>query len=105
MEVRVVSIDDWIQDQDIAIVDLLWMDVQGAEADVFRGMVKTQPNGRLIYTEYSNEELYEGQPSLVELMALLPDYELVKRFQQDVLLKRRRDPGSDNPCPVNQGTR
>ncbi|MEB3265251.1 MAG: FkbM family methyltransferase [Cyanobacteriota bacterium] len=105
MEVPVVSIDHWIQDQDIAKVDLLWMDVQGAEADVFRGMVKTQPNVRLIYTEYSNEELYEGQPSLDELMALLPDYEVVKRFQQDVLLKRRRDPGSDSPYPVNQGTR
>lgn len=89
MEVPVVSIDDWIQDQEIGVVDLVWMDVQGAEADVFRGMVHTLPRVRLIYTEYSNEELYEGQPSLGELLAMLPEFEVVEQFEQDVLLRRR----------------
>ncbi len=45
---------------------------------------------RFIDTEYSNEELYEGQPNLEQLLALLPDFEVIEQYQQDVLLQRRR---------------
>lgn len=90
LEVDVVTIDDWIRGQSLETIDLVWMDVQGAEGDVFRGMVNTLPRVRFIYTEYSNEELYEGQPNLEQLLALLPDFEVIEQYQQDVLLQRRR---------------
>ena len=40
------------------------MDVQGAERDVLQGSNTMLSNIGYIYTEYSNEELYEGQLDL-----------------------------------------
>ena len=41
---------------------------------------------RYLYTEYSNDELYEGEPDLATLLAMLPGFSVVKRYRFDVLL-------------------
>ena len=65
------------------------MDVQGAEADVIAGASRTLEKVSFIYAEYSNRELYEGQLDLPGLRAALPQYRVVKRFHQDVLMERK----------------
>lgn len=84
------TLDSWCEAQDIDHIDLIWMDVQGAEIDVFRGAEKTLARTRYIYTEYSNLELYKGQYNLRRLMRHLKHYEIVARYPTDVLLRNTR---------------
>ena len=39
------------------------------------------------HCEYSNEELYEGEPTLERLLELMPGFEIVHRLPDDVLLR------------------
>ena len=90
--VSTCRLDDWCADNDIKQVDFIWMDVQGAEGDVIKGASKTLQKTRFLYTEYNNNELYEGQPSLKSLLALLPSFKVVTRYPDDVLLKNTKLP-------------
>ena len=82
-------LDDWCVENGIHQVDFIWMDVQGAEGDVIRGAECILQKTRFLYTEYSNTETYEGQPSLKDLLAQLPSFAIVAQYPQDVLLRNR----------------
>ena len=88
--VSTCRLDDWCAANDIKQIDFIWMDVQGAEGDVIKGASKTLQKTRFLYTEYNNKELYEGQPSLKSLLALLPSFKAVARYPEDVLLKNMK---------------
>ena len=83
-------LDDWCAANGVSQIDFIWMDVQGAEADVIAGAPNILQKTRFLYTEYSNNELYEGQVSLRKLLALLPSFEVVTRYPGDVLLRNRK---------------
>ena len=70
-------------------IDFIWADVQGAEGDMIRGGQRALAKTRFLYTEYCNRELYEGQLSLRQMLGLLPEFEVVRRFPNDVLLENR----------------
>lgn len=70
-------------------VDLLWVDIQGAERDMIAGGTETLKRTRFIMIEAEEVEMYEGQALKPELLALLPDFEVVEDFGYNVLLKRR----------------
>lgn len=91
IEVPTSTLDKVCEDQDIGPVDFIWMDVQGAELDVLRGAVRTLPRTRFIYTEYSNRELYKGQPSLRDLVGYLRDFELIFRYPGDALFRNKKE--------------
>lgn len=102
LEVPMVAIDDWAREHPVERIDLVWMDVQGAERDVLTGMRETLPRVRFLYTEFSDDELYAGQPDLAEILDMLPEFEVLERFPGDVLLRRReegRAPVSRVPDP------
>ncbi|WP_445219912.1 FkbM family methyltransferase [Bradyrhizobium sp. Pa8] len=84
-------LDDWSSEANLNKIDLIWMDVQGAESDVIAGGSRTLSNTRFIYTEYSDRELYEGQLSLQAILELLPSFEVVRLYPRavegDVLLR------------------
>lgn len=88
--VQTLTLDDWCSQNDITNVDFIWMDVQGAEGDVIAGARNILQKTRFLYTEYSNNELYEGQLSLKQLMALLPLFDIIAKYPGDVLLRNRR---------------
>lgn len=90
IDVTVTRLDSWRKQQAVEAVDFIWADVQGAEGDLIKGARETLANTRYFYTEYSNRELYEGQLGLRDLLSLLPDFEVVHRYQHDVLLRNRR---------------
>jgi FkbM family methyltransferase len=90
VEVDLVALDTFCDERRIERVDFLWADVQGAERDVVRGGLRTLRNTRYVYMEYSDEELYEGQATLAELLALLPDFRVLELWPEDVLLENRR---------------
>jgi FkbM family methyltransferase len=81
------TLDSWVRDEGLDVIDLIWADVQGAEVNLIAGGKEALRNTRYFYTEYSNTELYEGQINLKQLLALLPDFHVVRRYEKDVLLK------------------
>lgn len=84
------TLDSWVREKEIGVIDFIWADVQGAEVDLIAGGKAALNNARYFYTEYSNTELYEGQVNLRQLLDLLPDFRVVRRYENDVLLKNVR---------------
>ena len=64
-----------------------WADMQGAEGQLAIAGAQTLARTRFMYCEYSNEELYEGEPTLERLLELMPTFEIVHRLPDDVLLR------------------
>jgi FkbM family methyltransferase len=87
--VRTMRLDTWCREEGVTRIDLIWADVQGAEENLINGAREALRRTRYFYTEYSDRELYEGQIGLREIMNLLPDFEVLRRFANDVLLKNR----------------
>ncbi len=88
--VKTTTLDAWCAEHGIETIDFIWMDVQGAELDVFRGGNNMLSKTRFIYTEYSNRELYEGQATLRLLLKHLKNFQALVRYPEDILLKNQR---------------
>ncbi len=84
------SLDSWFRQIEIKRIDLIWADVQGAEVDLIKGGQHALSSTRYLYTEYSNQELYEGQITLAGILELLPDWQVVGAYDSNVLLQNRR---------------
>jgi len=84
--------DRLAREESLFPVTLLWADVQGAERQLIKGAHSTLVRTRYFYTEFSNEELYEGQLSLKELLSMLPNFRIEKIWTNDVLLVNRKAP-------------
>jgi FkbM family methyltransferase len=88
--VPIITLDDWSKRHQIAAADFIWADVQGAESDLVEGAARFLRSSRYFYTEYSNDEWYEGQITLADLLEKLPDFDLVRRYAMDALFKNKR---------------
>ena len=85
--VESVTLDTWTSREGLGTIDLIWADVQGAERDVIEGGAASLQRTRLLFLEYSNNEQYEGQATLAELLALLPNWRVLRDYGTDVLLE------------------
>jgi len=90
--VKSITLDKFCEDKNIELIDFIWADVQGAEENLILGGLNTlNKKVKYFYTEYSNKEYYEGQLKLDSLLNLLGDnWELIRDFGSDVLLKNKR---------------
>lgn len=73
-------------------IDLLWVDIQGAEGDMILGGRKSLERTRYLFMEVECEEMYHGQALRDDLIAMLPNWKLIEDFGENVLL--------ENTCPV-----
>lgn len=87
IEVPIVRLDDWANEQGITEVDFIWADVQGAEIDLIMGAKQTLQKTRFLYTEYSNDEWYEGQITLGQLYESLDGFSVCRVFPMDALFE------------------
>lgn len=86
--VPVRRLDSWAREIGLdGPVDLIWADMQGAEGDLIAGGAATLAMTRYLYTEYSNDEWYEGQPTLAQLLDRLPNFRALRRYEMEVLLE------------------
>lgn len=70
------------------IIDFVWADVQGAEGEMIEGGINTFKNNvRYLWTEYNNNEMYEGQINLDKIVKLLGCFKIIKQEKDDVLLQ------------------
>jgi len=86
VRVRSVRLDAYFLGRRLA-VDLLKMDVQGAEADVIRGGQSVFAGVHYVLTEVCESEEYEGQLGLSGLIDLLPGrWSVAERLLNDALI-------------------
>lgn len=90
-DVNVVKIDTFLESNNINLVDFIWADVQGAEDLMLAGATNSLKNKiRYIYTEYSNVEFYENEPSLKDILSIMgQNWEIIADYKSDVLLKNK----------------
>ena len=89
--VPIMTLDTWSELHQVVKADFIWADVQGAESDLVEGAARFLRSSRYFYTEYSNDEWYEGQITLAGLLEKLPDFHLVRRYAMDALFRNRRE--------------
>ena len=95
IEVPTRRLDGWLDEQgDIDVIDLIWADVQGAEVDLITGGPEAFSRTRYVFMEYSELELYEGQIGLRRILRMLPRFEIVTRYKDDVLMRNRKPPAA-----------
>lgn len=73
-------------------IDLIWCDIQGAERNMIAGGSETLGRTRWLLTECDRIEMYEGQATRDELLALLPDWDLIAEWRENanLLLRNRK---------------
>lgn len=89
VRVTVKRLDTWAKEYGVAAVDFIWADMQGAEGDLIAGGKETLANTHYLYTEYTNDEWYEGQPTLAQLESMLPTFSIVRCYPMDILFENR----------------
>jgi FkbM family methyltransferase len=89
IEVDSVTLDDYARHHGLNTVDFIWADIQGAEGEMIRGGRDLLRRTRYLYTEYSNDELYEGQATLKDICDMLPEFRVVELWPEDVLLRNQ----------------
>jgi FkbM family methyltransferase len=88
-EVEVTTLDDFAVKYAIDEVAFQWWDVQGAEGEAVEGGQEVLARTRFLYTEHcGSAPVYDGQPPLDELLAMLPDWRVIATWPTDILLER-----------------
>ena len=96
LQVECVTLDKYLNDNQIDVIDFMWADVQGAEdLMIMGGSESFKSKIRYLYTEYSGVEFYEGAPNRSIIESLLGDnWEVIHDFTNgsggDVLLKNKQ---------------
>ncbi len=97
--VALITLDDWLDEhEEIACIDLLWADIQGAELKMIAGARRALAITRYVYLEVYDttvidlpgnpDKLYEGQPSFDDLVRALPGWEFLGLYDKDNALFR-----------------
>jgi FkbM family methyltransferase len=90
IEVETCALDNFCRREGIEVIDFVWADIQGAEGEMIRGGQETFARTRYLYTAYSDDELYEGQVTLRDILNMLPDFRVLELWPDEVLLQNRR---------------
>lgn len=81
-----VTLDSWYSTKSIDLINLIWMDTQGAEFNILTGASEVLSKTLYIFMEYSIFELYYGQKTLKSILKLLPGWRVMRLYPHDVLL-------------------
>ena len=98
IQVPITKLDTWLgRHPEIAGIDFMWVDVQGAEHDLIQGGRKLLKRARYFLAEFDNTPQYEGQHNCGQLMSLLgPDWELLAIYDGINLLAKNHWPKTED---------
>lgn len=65
--VESTMLSTWAEKEGLPNIDIIWMDIQGAELKALRGLGQLLKNVRIIYTEVEYKPLYLGQPLFTDV--------------------------------------
>ena len=71
IEVKTTTLDSFLEDHPLNHVDLIKIDVQGAECQVLKGASKFLKNTKIIIVEISFFDYYENQTSFLDVESLI----------------------------------
>ena len=89
VEVQCITLNSWVRKFRPRKIDLIWMDVQGAELEVIQGGGLAVRMAKWIYLECMETKIYEGQPNLEAITQSLPYHRLYQSFQDGNYLFKR----------------
>lgn len=69
--VDTLTLDSWAENNNIKNVDLLWLDMQGFELNMLKASTIILPTVKVIHTEISITETYQGVPTYLEYESFL----------------------------------
>lgn len=72
-KVQALTLDHITREEQLSDIDLIKIDVQGAEHLVLQGAVETLTKTKAIYTEFSFKPVYEGSSVFIDLYQFLYD--------------------------------
>lgn len=84
------TLDEIFRRENLEKIDLLWVDIQGAENLMIAGGQMALSRTRFLFIEAETEELYEGEALKPDLIALLPGWTLLEDFGFNLLLRNDR---------------
>lgn len=67
ISVEATTLAQWARENSITGIDLVWMDLQGAELKALQGMEDILRNIKILYTEVEFKQIYIGQPLFPEI--------------------------------------
>ncbi len=83
----VTTLDTFVEENKIEKLDFIWADVQGCEDLMILGGINSlNAKTKFLYTEYANIEYYKNQPTLNQILELLPNFRVLIDYKTDVLL-------------------
>ena len=86
--VKCLPLDFVFIQERLSRIDLLWVDIQGAERDMIAGGAYALAKTRYVFMEAEEIELYEGQALKPELIQMFgPSWTLMKDFGYNILLR------------------
>ncbi len=71
IEIEVFTIDEWAKKNNISKIDLMWLDLQGAEMSVLKSSPNILNTTKAIFSEVSLKQMYENTPLYPEFRAWL----------------------------------
>ena len=81
------TLDEIFHREYLEKIDLLWVDIQGAERDMIQGGANALARTHYIFIEAETVELYEGEALKPELISLLKGWTLLNDFGYNLLLR------------------
>lgn len=98
IEVDCIRLDDLCKQLGVETIDLIWMDLQGAELLALQSLGYLLEKVRYIYTEVSHRAIYEGQCLFPDVESFLLSHGFRRcteidpnRWQQDAIYENTRD--------------
>ena len=85
--VATFTLDTIFEKEGLSKIDLLWVDIQGAEKDMIAGASEALKHTRYLFMEAETTELYEGEALKPDLITLLPGWTLLEDFGYNILLR------------------
>lgn len=90
ISVSCMTLDELFDIYNLQRIDLLWVDIQGAERAMITGGRCALARTRHLIMEAESVEFYEDQTLRPDLLAALPDWELVQDFGFNVYLRNSK---------------
>lgn len=78
ISVEVTTLDIWAQENNIPIIDFLWLDMEGNELNALKGASHSLKNVKLIYTEVNLQRFWQNCVMYDELTTWMNDHGFVE---------------------------
>lgn len=85
-KVQTFTLDEIFEREWLTKIDLLWVDIQGAENLMIKGGPVALSHTRYLFMEIEKVELYEGEGLRDDLVSMLPGWQVLNEFEFNICM-------------------